>query len=152
MRTSLGLVAALSAFFVLGPGAEPVTAADPYEPCNKALASCRAPCNKIEDEKLARSCENECLKKSNECALKAAPSVRITRNPKSLASELQHLPTPGAGMKYDSSCLNICITAFNSCVGKANAASPKDSGVVLLECDKQYDNCKRAPKCQVKAK
>ena len=151
MRKSMGLVAALSAIFILGIGAEPASADDRYEPCNKALAACRAPCNKMEDEKRARSCENECLKKSNECASEAS-YVRITRKPKSLASELQHLPTPGAGMKYDSSCLNICITAFNSCVGKANAASPKDSGVVLLECDKQYDNCKRAPKCQVKAK
>ena len=151
MRKSMGLVVALSAFFILGIGAEPVSAEDRYEPCNKALAACRAPCNKMEDEKRARSCENECLKKSNECASEAS-YVRITRKPKSLASELPNLPSPGAGMKYDSGCLNICVTAFNSCINDANAVSPKESGTALAKCDDHYADCKRAPKCQVKAK
>jgi len=151
VRKSMGLIVALSAFFVLGPGSGPVSADDRYEHCNKALKECRVPCNKMEDDKRSRDCENDCLRKSNVCADEAS-YVRLTRNPKSLTSELQNLPRPAAGMKYDSSCVNTCVSTYNSCIAAANSVTPKQSGGVLAACDNHYDDCKRPPKCQVKAK
>ena len=78
---------------------------------------------------------------------------------KTLETELKSLPSPGAGRKYDSTCVSRCITTYNSCADNANAVSLKNAGVpefqktvlpkMLKECGDHYGTC--TPTCKAES-